>query len=248
MSAELTIIFDYERRPTARELGDVLSAIGRDYEDTSHDRTLVVTKIENGSIIIVLKDFAMTAWPYVAGTVATMAGINAVLKFYEHLKQWLGKAKTPDEPSRLFGRGRKAPGQRSVEAIVKTAAGSGSHVRVRHIDVSGETLEAELTPAQAVQAVAHADARTKEHKTAELPSMSIEVEQPKIDEVIAQLSVIDDQNISTSQLNIIVGVVVGVLLTAGAGHLIRRIAGDLEAKGLGRVADAVKSHAGRGGF
>jgi hypothetical protein len=147
MANELILTLKFETPPPADELGEVFAALGRDYRDSTKGRVLVVTSVRDGSIIATLTDLALTMGPYVAGGVATVAAVNSLTTFAKNLKEWFAKAKSDQGKKRLYRKGKKASGQRSVEAIIKTAATTGSYVHVKHTSANGETLEAELTPA-----------------------------------------------------------------------------------------------------
>ncbi len=122
MANELILTLNFETPPPADELGEVFAALGRDYRDSTKGRVLVVTSVRDGSIIATLTDLALTVSPYVAGGVATVAAVNSLTTFAKNLKEWFGKAKSDEGKKRLYRKGKKASGQRSVEAIVKTAA------------------------------------------------------------------------------------------------------------------------------
>src|SRR4051794_2271870 len=142
MAHELVLTFDFETSLPADELGEVFTALARDYRDMTKGRVLVVKRVESGSIIATLTDAALAAAPYAAGSVAVIVAINSLAEFAKNLKEWFSHAKSDKGKKRLYRRGKKSPGQRSVEAIIKTAASTGSRVRVKHTTEKGETLEA----------------------------------------------------------------------------------------------------------
>ena len=90
---------------------------------------------------------SLAAAPYVAtaagGGFAVITAINTLAEFAENLKKWFGYAKSDKEKKRLYRKGRKSPGQRSVEGIIKIAANTRSHVRVKYRSEKGEVLEAD---------------------------------------------------------------------------------------------------------
>src|SRR5688500_13229874 len=141
MANELVLRFDCELPPPADELGEVFAALARDYREMSKGRTLVVTRVDSGSIIITLTDAVLAAAPYLAagvgGGLAVMTAINTVAEFAENLRNWFGRAKSDEGKQRLYRKGKKSPGQRSIEAIIKTAAATRSHVSVKHTKPNG---------------------------------------------------------------------------------------------------------------
>jgi hypothetical protein len=151
---EIILTFDYAQTPAAEDLADVFAALARDYRETSGSGTLVVTRIQSGSITVMVTDAVLAALPRVKtaalSALAAMAAVNTVDKFAENLGKWFGLAKTHDGKKRLYKKGKKQSGQRSVEAIINTAAKTRSRVKVKHTKANGETLEAEITPIEAV--------------------------------------------------------------------------------------------------
>lgn len=247
MANELVLIFDFKTAPSAEELGEVFVALARDYRDMSNGRKLVVSQIQSGSIIVTLTDAALAAAPYVLGSVAAMAAINTVAKFAENLQQWFGRAKTDEGKKRLYRKGRKSPGQRSVEAIIKAAANTGSHVKVKYAKSNGETLEAELTPLQAIAAQEQAEAQEVNVTRVKDAKQRIEFSDPEVQGAIKRLEQIGTQNPSVTDIQTVVDVIVAVLKAAGAGHLLPEIASQLSMNGLYTIADAVRQHIHPGG-
>lgn len=243
MAYDFTLTFDFETPLSAEALGEVVAALGRDYREFSDGRELVVTRIETGSIVLTLTDAALTTLQYasavaVAG-LATIQAINSLSTFADNLKKWFGRAKTDEGKRKLSRRSKKTPGQRSVEAITKVAAASGSAVTVRHIKPDGEILEASLTPAEAI--AAQPDEREKNTKVVNIPQQRL-LEAPAVREAMKRLEDAGRKNLSPTQVDAIVGVVVAVLNAAYVGHLLPEIASELDARGLGAVADAIREH------
>jgi hypothetical protein len=242
---EIILEFDFETPPAAEDLGELFVALDRDYRKISKGGTLVVTRVESGSIIITITDAVLAAAPYVVAAggaaLATMAAINTIAKFAENIKTWFGRATTDQGKKRLYKKGKKAPGQRSVEAIIRTAAKTRSHVEVKHTRPNGETLEAKLTPAEAIN-VSNAEDDTKVAKLrSDIPRAL--AERPEIRTAIKKL-----QEASSSDLSV-VDIIVSVLQTTAAGQAaLPEIASHLEKNGLFDLAVAVRQHIrGRGG-
>jgi hypothetical protein len=251
MADQLILTIDFETAPPAAELGEIFAALARDYREMTRGRVLVVTRIQSGSIIATLTDAALAAVPYAAGGIAVIAAVNQLAKFAENLQKWFGYVKSDKENKRLYRKGKKAPGQRSVEAIVKVAASTGSHVRVKHTTAKGETLEAELTPHEAVnviKAVEAAKAVEQQARTEVVDAIRDErigrmmLEAPEVRGAIERLQQAGSANLSATEIQIIVDVVVAVLQAANAGDLLPEIASELEMRGLFNIAAAVREH------
>jgi hypothetical protein len=144
-----------------------------------------------------------------------------------------------------IAKARKPPGQRSVEAIVKTAATTRSHARIQHTARNGETLEVELTPIEAIEAAAQQD-QAKEQATTlrDEHVLRRQLSAPEIRGAVARLQQADTQNLSSTETQSIVDIVVAVLQAAGAGHLLENLASELEMHGMLTFAEAVRQHIG----
>src|SRR5262249_42862232 len=128
----LVIIIDCKPAPRASDLGELFTALARDYKDVTEGRVLVVTSIQRGSIIATLTDWALQAFPIVNAGVEGVLAAKALADFWDLLRAWINGANAEKPKKPLYRSGRKAPGQRSVEAVVKIAAESGRDVRVKY--------------------------------------------------------------------------------------------------------------------
>jgi hypothetical protein len=244
MPDALILALDFERPPNAEDLGEVFTALARDYREMTNGRTLVVVRVDSGSITATLTDAALTAAPYVAagvgGGLATITAINALGQFVANLKKWFGYTKSDTEKKRLYRKGRKSPGQRSVETIIKVAADTRSHIRLKYKSKQGETLEAELTPAEAISVRAQVPiGETEQVRLASTPRMR---SAPEVQAGIERLQQIHAQNLSPNQVDAIVEVMVAVLQASGQRYVLLEIASELERRGLHNIASALRLH------
>ena len=151
MADELIVTLSFETPPRADDLGELLTALARDYRDMTKGRVLVATRLEFGSTIIWLKDLAQHALPYVKDALEVAKGVKAIADFARLLNDWLNRAKSGKAKKQLYHRGRKPPALRSIEAIIKIAASAGGTIRIKHIGANGETFEVEMTSTQAAE-------------------------------------------------------------------------------------------------
>jgi hypothetical protein len=238
MADELILKLDFERAPSAEDLGEIFSALARDYHEMSNGRTLVVIRVESGSIIATLTDAALAG---VGAGFAVITAINTLAEFAKNLKKWFDYAKSHKDKKRLYHKTKKSPGQRSVEAIIKTAAATRSHVSVKYKSAKGETLEVELTPAEAIGVREQLPADDIK-KARRKPTQRIPRSAPKIQRAIKQLEQVGAQNLSPTEIHAVVNVIVAVLEAAGAGYLLPQIALELEMRGFQSIAHAVRQH------
>lgn len=244
MEDELVITIYYEVPPRAEDVGELFTALARDYKEMSNGRVLVIASIEQGSIIAVLKDWAIQAAPYLKDAAEFAKGAKALADFGKLLKEWVNGAKA-GKPKRLpYRRGRKPPGQRSIEAIVKIAAENGHSLRVKHTNAKGEILEIEMEAAQAVQVreMALADP-SRTAKTQGAPRLKgKQLALPDLKRTIDRLYA-PDVDPSSGEVRAIIKAVVEVLQAADLTHLIPEIAADLSSRGLHTLASALLAQA-----
>jgi hypothetical protein len=156
-----------------------------------------------------------------------MSGLpRGLAQFAKNLKEWLGRAKSDKGKERLYRKGKKAPGQRSVEAIIKIAASTRSHVRVNYKTEKGETLEVELTLDEALKAREQAPAQqTKVPGPAQGPRAVVLPREVQV--AIERLHHSRDSSLSPTEVQAVADVVVAVMRASGVGHLLAEIASDL---------------------
>jgi hypothetical protein len=170
-----------------------------------------------------------------------MGAANAVATFAKNLKEWFGRAKSDEGRKRLYRRGKKAAGQRSVEAIITVAAKNGLGVRVKYTSPKGEIIEAELTPAQAAQAVEMSAARptrVAEIEAKQRPALA----RPDVMAAIEKFRDAGNANLSPVQIESLVDIIVTALQLAGAEYTLPSIAAHLEMHGMHEFAEAVRRH------
>jgi hypothetical protein len=245
MDDQLIIAIDFETPPRADDLGDLFTALARDYRDMSRGRVLVVASMEHGSIIAVLKDWALLAAPHIKDAIEVAKGVKALADFAKFLKDWIDRVKSGKAKKQLYRRGRKARGQRSIEAIVKIAANSGSALRVKHTTAKGEILEVELSAPQAIkvrdEALAEQNAALEAEHLPHLGSASVEL--PEVQQAIGRLYAPSAVRLSSSEAQAIITTLVKVLQAAGLENLILQIAADLASRGLHELASELKARA-----
>jgi hypothetical protein len=241
MPDELVLTFDFEEPLSAADLGEVFAALGRDYRDMTNGRILVVTSVERGSIIATLTDHVLAAQPYLVAGVAVIAGINQIAKFAENVLKWIEYAKSKTERKRLTRKGgKKAPGQRSVEAIVKVAAKTRSRVHVKHVTAKGASLEAELMPVEAI-AVIEEQTTVETDAAPRMPGAHV-VDTLDFRAVADRLQQAGGASHSPHEVQTVVDIFVGMLEAAGGTHFLPQLVSELEMRNLHTYADAVRQH------
>jgi hypothetical protein len=175
-------------------------------------------------------------------TIAVIAAINTVDKFAENLRTWFGRAKTDEGKKRLYKKGKKQSGQRSVEAIINTAAKTRSRAKVKHTKANGETLEAEITPSEAVTIKEATASPEPGPKLVATDNPRALIARPDVEFAVERLRQAGSENLSQSQIEAIVEIIVSTLRSSGASHTLPEIASQLEMHGLGNFAHAIRRH------
>ncbi|MBY3217779.1 hypothetical protein HFO21_26065 [Rhizobium laguerreae] len=146
----LLIAFNNTRPMSAAQVASVLRALDRDYKGMT-GRDLVLGHMELGSVWVWLMDAAICAGAGLVGTAAAVKAIEDIGTFAKKLKDGFKDKKLPDENLLL-----PAPMvDRSVLAIAKVAVDTNGTFRMKHTretTVARETVEIEITPAQASEA------------------------------------------------------------------------------------------------
>lgn len=230
---ELLLIFQTVRPLPASIVGDLLSALSRDYREINPGRTLVVSRLQTSSLFVFLKDSFFAAEPYFKDGVEAAKGGKALIDFAKSIREFLTKKKQGGEEI-----GTKAPGYRSIEAMMKTAAETGSELQVRYTDTDGSSLEANLTPPEAIQI--RTRFRQEKLDRQQLRDAEAGVEPTSANRVyefadqIAQLALP-----GTAEPSALVSTVVGLLRTTGNDHLVGMLATELRQRGYAGLAEAV---------
>ncbi len=249
MADVLILTLDFETPPRADELGELFAALARDYKDLTKGRVLVVSRLETGSLIAHLQDLASAAGPYVNHALEYAKGVKGIADFAKLLRDWFSKAKSGKAKKQLYHRGRKTAGQRSVEKMLDIAASSNSAFWIKLITPEGETIEAELTPPQAIQAkdeaLAHQPAKVATQVVPRLTTGLVAV--PEVRKAIGSLYDANVANLSASEVQAIIDALISVLQAAGLSYLIDQIATDLANRGMLMLAAELGSRAHRGG-
>lgn len=242
----LTLII---RNRTPLETGDVgalLSALSSDYDKTTKGRDLAIVSIQSGSLWVVLTDAALTALPYVGGTVAVLAGANTLHDFFQKLKNVLSKSKTDPQDSGIFQKKRKS-GMKSVERIVETAVKSRAQIEVTYRSQDGEELSVSVSPHEAkmIRVSVDTDAGNETIRTNLLASEKARTSMSeRIDRTIERVA----KDGVTDDTVAIVELLVDVLKENSAHHVIDTLAERLDQAGQFELAQVVRNRgAGRSG-
>jgi hypothetical protein len=248
-SDELVVTFANERPLSSDDLGELFIALARDYRQLTGGRTLVVVRVETGSLYAAFTDAVALVAPYAHDAVELAKAAKGISDFARVLGRLISP---PRSSSKIFGRGRKAPGVRSAESLLRIAVNSGSEVIIKHTTAKGETFEAHVTPVEATRLRDEAEARRvslpapKGRAQLAKPPLALELYKPS--EIADSLAQLYDERAKTGQTSDLEAVIAAVSATprnAGAGHFLEMIANDLFGRGLHELAAIMRAEAQR---
>lgn len=240
--AELTVTISYEKLIPAVELGNLITAMARDYRSLSRGRTLAVARIASGSILIFLQDAYEAIGPYASHAVQIAKGTKALADFAKVLKEGYSALKS----------GKKSPNAkvgayRTTQASLKLALDHDAEFHFKETGPDGETVEFTVTPKDAAStremAKFHADQIASAMDVLKvLPPSTLPA--PSIAEYREMMTVAD---MTPAQRASVATVVVATLRRAGQTHLILQLIKDLERSGLFDLAKDLRRAVNKGG-
>ncbi|CAN5474951.1 hypothetical protein BH10PSE6_BH10PSE6_31140 [soil metagenome] len=233
---DLILAFYNEEPIEAGELGALFSALARDYRQLTRGRTLVVTRVEAGSLIVILRDLLSTV-----GSLTEVANAaKAIYQFASAIYDLIQREKTDD--SVLDEPEQKPWGDRTIEEITKIAARSRSEVKARYVGRYGDSFELQVSNAEA------RDIREKRKRR----KPAARERQGRLAGPDALQALPDPQGAVNSLINLrtlgagfeeirtMAEVLVSVLKSAGASYLLSQIASDLEIAGHSDLARMIR--------
>jgi hypothetical protein len=247
MEDELILTLDFEIPPQADDLGKLFVALAGDYRNLTRGRVLVVSRFGQGSLHLHFSDLAVIAAiaaPYLKDAVEFAKGVKALADFGKLLKDQFDKIRTEQPIRDSRRRTRRGRGERSIEAIVKTAAKSKSHVRLKQTKWNGETIEVELTPMEAFEALNQMAKNRPEARrnvvADEQPSPAEFEENTMVRAVVDRLT----QGASDPHaLQAMIEALVAVLDSTGMGYQVEQVASALEIRGFYDLATRIRNEA-----
>lgn len=245
---ELLISIRNDKPVPAAWIGELFSALARDYRQLNRGRTLVVARVATGSWLIFLGDMAQlasSAAPYAANAVEVAKGGKAILDFGKEIRDALSSKKTSVRDGREPTTGSP---YRSVEALVKVAAESGAHIRVRQTGADGSSIDVELSPAEA--AFIKAQSNQARHDAAlAAPEHSHQLAAPRVTKAVPATEAADRlQRIAQSgsgESYVVAQAIAEALRLSGGDHLVEQVALQLEGREYFDLAARIRGF-GRG--
>ena len=234
--AKIVLVIENRQPVPALALSKLLAALARDYRKQNRSRTLVVARVQDGSIWITLLDMAQATLPYAKDIVEAAKGVKAIIDFGKSLAGLL-KAKKVDQASaeKLQPNGP----MRSIETLVKFVVDAGCNVRIRLIGADGSRHEVEVTHSEAV-AIQKSDHYAKEAKTFDHPIMAPErdLNGKRTAEFADDLERLQVSEKSTD--NDALQIILGTIKRSGDGELLESLAIELDERGYKELAETIR--------
>jgi len=241
MENQLIVVIDYERPPRAEDIGELFSALAKDYKTVSRGRVLVVASIDHGSIIAKLVDWAFQALPYIQASVETAKGAKALADFGKLLKDSIMAVKASNTVKSLPPTSGRRSVHRTMRAMAKMAAENHCDIRIKHTEADGDTFEVEMTARQAVEAqqVLEVPRAIREHAAIAGPAQTPQL--PVVKEAIGRLYAPGAQMYSATEAQPIADSLFEVLEAAGLIEIVPQLIADLRQKGSFALAEALQT-------
>lgn len=147
---ELVLVVDNGRPLAAADLGELFSTMARDYRQLTRGRTLVVIRLETGSLYAYLQDAFNQVAPYTKDALEIAKATKGIKEFARTLTEIFGRAKEhPDTLGQL--KSWRHASARSIVAILKIAAESQSEIELREKTADSEITILKVTPIEAIR-------------------------------------------------------------------------------------------------
>ncbi|MDX0537067.1 hypothetical protein GOC55_27035 [Sinorhizobium medicae] len=237
----LLIAFNNQQPMSAAQLATVLRALDSDYKSMT-GRNLVLGHMEVGSVWIWLMDAAVYGGGAIIGTAAVAKAVEELATFAKKLKEDFEKKKLPDENLLL-----SAPMvDRSVAAIAKVAVDTNGTFRMKHTretNAAKDTIEIEITPAEAAEAHKRVKSRPKRGVAYEsIPRLIAKPEEIKqIAHTMRELPPV------TSDVEAVIRALVQAHMMLGSTYALEHVATTLEFEGRSDIAVIIRQMTGKGG-
>jgi hypothetical protein len=224
--SELVLHFRNQRPISAADLGELFSALAKDYGQINEGRKLVVAKLESGTLLVHLQDLYNVIAPYAKHGLEAVNAANSLKKFSEVIRGMVFKAKEhPVQTVPLLE--KQSPGIRSVEKIAQVVLNAGGEVEYEHRTADGEEIKFRITSPEAARI------RAQQKRLRGRRKGKTRLLDP--DQIADRLAGTD-----ASAVTAVIRAFASSLRDAGMGHVLEKVATRLDARGLHSLATAVR--------
>ncbi|WP_338280286.1 hypothetical protein [Sinorhizobium sp. KGO-5] len=235
----LLIAFNNERPMSAAQVASVLRALDSDYKNMT-GRDLVLGHMELGSVWIWLMDAAIYTGGGIIGTAAVAKAVEELAGFAKRLRDgFKDKQKLPSEEWRI-----PAPSvDKSLLAIAKASIETRANFRIKHTRESTnarDTIEIEVTPAEASETQKRVKNRPKTGKAVEPPKLiSTHMDIQTIAQTMRELPP------ATGDIESVIRALVQAHMLLGSTYVLEQVAATLEFEGRSDIAMIIRQMLGK---
>lgn len=236
----LLIAFDNQRPMSAAQVASVLRALDSDYKAMT-GRDLVLGHMELGSVWIWLMDVAMYAGGGIIGTAAVAKSVEELAGFAKRLRDgFKEKQKLPSEDWLI-----PAPSvDKSLLAIAKASIETHGTFRMKHTRESTnarDTIEIEVTPAEASETQRRVKSRPKKGSAIEAPPklISRHMDIQTIAQTMRELPP------ATGDIEAVIRALVQAHILLGSTYVLEQVATTLEFEGRSDIALIIRQLLGK---
>jgi len=237
----LKLVLDNSRPVSAAELGRLLSALASDYKKMTRGQTLVVTRVQAGSIWIWLQSALSDLEPIGKAALGAAKAAKGIREFADALTAAIKPTKKPlaalPSPSPSY------PDLKSARSLLKLAVDSGSVVEFEHIASGGERIGFKVTPVEAAARQSEMEeARVAESRLA--PQIAYHAPPQIAADRLAQLAQAGPEGMVAVEEA--VAIIAGSLRGQGLEYALSPLADELDGRGLYQLAEIVRAAIRRG--
>jgi hypothetical protein len=233
----LVLTLKNEAPIAADDLGALLSALARDYRRLTR-RTLVVERLETGSVVATLMDAAILVTPYAANAVEVAKAVNAIVDFAKLLRKRFVSEKSGKSIDAAEQGGPPALGGDSVKQLTKIVAKSGGEATFKYSRPGHESIEGKITSKEAIKIrERERTARAALRLTKQAELLALTHGDDDSGPVVKRLAGIS----GATELDEAIRALVAALRSAGLNSFLEMIASDLAAHGHSRIADLLRA-------
>lgn len=144
-SSSIRLVLNNTRPVRALDFGRLFTVLAADYKKVTNGRTLVVTRLESGSIWVWLHDSYNAIEPYGKAALEAAKAAKGLREFAGTLKALLKP--TNKEPAKSIV---QPIGLKSARSILKLAVNSGANVDFEYVGTDGDQLNFKISREQAI--------------------------------------------------------------------------------------------------
>lgn len=230
----LVISFDNGKPMSAAQLAGIFKALDADYKQMT-GRDLVVARLELGSTWIWLVDIATGAGGWIKGTAGVAKAAQDLGTFARKLRDGFKSSKASVPLSQTDADHDSV--DRSITAMAQASEKTGSTIFLRKTTITAtgtETIDIEVTPAQAKEARKRAKNRPKRAQTVSPPTLKAIAHH---EELVRRMRALPQ---ASRDLEVGIRVMVQATVVNGGRYLLEQVAGTLDGEGRRDIATIIR--------